>query len=156
GEGYWKTIGWGNSNSVVPYGAQIPTSFPDGMSNVVMYGELYMTCTNQGTLNSNLVASSNWAWSNSRFPAVFCNNQPNREIYSSGGFAGGFQPCLLFQVQPYYLKACFTERAQSGHTGGINVCLGDGSVRFVSGTISAATWVAACDPRDGVPLGPDW
>jgi prepilin-type N-terminal cleavage/methylation domain-containing protein/prepilin-type processing-associated H-X9-DG protein len=151
GEGYWMTIGWGNSPSVVPYGASIPKSFPDGTSNVVMYAEQYMTCTSTGDITSSLVASSHWAWSNGRLRAVFCNNQPGREIYS-----GGYQPCLLFQVQPNYLTTCDTARAQGPHTGGINVCLGDGSVRFVGAGISAATWAAACDPRDGAVLGPDW
>ena len=38
----------------------------------------------------------------------------------------------------------------------MNVGLGDGSTRFVSGSISAATWAHACDPQDGNPLGSDW
>ncbi|WP_020474325.1 DUF1559 domain-containing protein [Zavarzinella formosa] len=32
--------------------------------------------------------------------------------------------------------------ARSMHTGGVNVCLGDGSVRFVRNTITPATWLA--------------
>jgi hypothetical protein len=28
--------------------------------------------------------------------------------------------------------------------------LGDGSVRFISASISSSQWVAACDPRDGL------
>jgi prepilin-type processing-associated H-X9-DG protein len=62
----------------------------------------------------------------------------------------------MFQVQPNYLTQCDPARAQSPHPGGINVCMGDGSVRFVSSGISAATWASACDPQDGVPLGADW
>jgi hypothetical protein len=27
---------------------------------------------------------------------------------------------------------------------------------MVNGGVSVATWVAACDPRDGTPLGSDW
>jgi hypothetical protein len=39
----------------------------------------------------------------------------------------------------------------------MNVCLGDGSVRFVSGSIQPGTWANACDPRDGnASVGPDW
>jgi hypothetical protein len=34
--------------------------------------------------------------------------------------------------------------------------LGDGSVRFVSQSVSATTWANACDPRDGNVLGSDW
>jgi hypothetical protein len=62
----------------------------------------------------------------------------------------------MFQVQPDWVHACDSTRAQSPHAGGIDVCLGDGSVRFVSAGISPATWANACDPRDGAPLGSDW
>jgi prepilin-type processing-associated H-X9-DG protein len=42
------------------------------------------------------------------------------------------------------------------HTQGMNVTLGDGSVRFVSGAMNPTTWAYACDPRDGNPMPPDW
>jgi hypothetical protein len=38
----------------------------------------------------------------------------------------------------------------------MNVCLGDGSVRWLSASMSPATWSNACDPRDGSVLGSDW
>jgi prepilin-type N-terminal cleavage/methylation domain-containing protein len=34
--------------------------------------------------------------------------------------------------------------------------LGDGSVRSVSAGVTAPTWTAVCDPRDGNVLGSDW
>jgi len=36
------------------------------------------------------------------------------------------------------------------------VGLGDGSIRTVSQGISLLTWVHACAPADGFPLGSDW
>jgi prepilin-type N-terminal cleavage/methylation domain-containing protein len=45
---------------------------------------------------------------------------------------------------------------QTPHAGALMVALGDGSVRSVSPSISWATWTAACNPTDGVPLGEDW
>ncbi len=47
-------------------------------------------------------------------------------------------------------------RATSPHTGGINVGMGDGSVRFVAQGISGTTWLAACTPNYGDLLGADW
>src|SRR5207249_4405490 len=47
---------------------------------------------------------------------------------------------------------CDFSRTQSGHPGGQNACLGDGSVKFVSANISQNTWNQVCDPRDGNPL----
>jgi prepilin-type processing-associated H-X9-DG protein len=47
-------------------------------------------------------------------------------------------------------------RAVSPHTGGINVGMGDGSVRLLAQGISPATWIAAVTPQGGDLLGPDW
>jgi len=47
-------------------------------------------------------------------------------------------------------------RAISPHTGGINVGLGDGSVKFVTGGISWQTWWSAMTPNQGEVLGSDW
>jgi prepilin-type N-terminal cleavage/methylation domain-containing protein len=44
----------------------------------------------------------------------------------------------------------------SPHTGGINVGVGDGHVRFVPQGISAVTWWDAFTPNVGDLLGPDW
>jgi prepilin-type processing-associated H-X9-DG protein len=46
--------------------------------------------------------------------------------------------------------------ASSRHTNGVNVALCDGSVRFVSNSISLATWRALGSRDRGEVLGPDW
>jgi hypothetical protein len=61
----------------------------------------------------------------------------------------------MFQVQPDWLRSCDSSSAQSPHAGGIFVTFGDGSVRFLSPSVSLKTWQDACDPRDGTVLGPD-
>ncbi len=45
---------------------------------------------------------------------------------------------------------------QSGHSGGMVVGMGDGSVRTVNAGLSATTWLYACNPKDGRVLGNDW
>jgi len=86
-----------------------------------------------------------------------------------------YEACTLFQDRPNWLTSCgwpdtpYTAGAgnnyarphlsQNPHAGGMNVVLGDGSVRSVSRGISATTWARVCDPRDGdggVGLGSDW
>jgi len=47
-------------------------------------------------------------------------------------------------------------RCQSGHPGGMNALLGDGSVRGISPYISSQTWISAVMPNDGNNLGSDW
>jgi prepilin-type N-terminal cleavage/methylation domain-containing protein/prepilin-type processing-associated H-X9-DG protein len=53
------------------------------------------------------------------------------------------------------LSVCMC-RAVSPHTGGINVAMGDGSVRFVNGAVSGTTWFAASTPNFGDLPGNDW
>ena len=42
-------------------------------------------------------------------------------------------------------------QARSRHTGGVNACFADGSVRFVSNYVSQAVWFYMLSARDGVP-----
>jgi prepilin-type N-terminal cleavage/methylation domain-containing protein/prepilin-type processing-associated H-X9-DG protein len=46
--------------------------------------------------------------------------------------------------------------ARSRHTNGVVASMCDGSVRFVSSTISAATWAAVSSSQGGETLGSDW
>jgi len=92
---------------------------------------------------------------------------------NAGNPLGRYYPCPLFQDRPNWLSQCGwpdtplgaggtywrPHLAQNPHAGGMNVTLGDGSVRSIARGISATTWAKACDPRDGdglVGLGSDW
>ena len=83
-----------------------------------------------------------------RLGPVFCINN-----FAQSPTLPGYNPCAKFQVTPNWIESCDSSRAQSPHAGGIHVCLGDGSVRFVDGGIEDEVWERACDPRDGGPLG---
>ena len=78
-----------------------------------------------------------------------------------------YAPCPLFQDRPNWQTGCGwpdtgnntfgyarPHLSQNPHAGGMNVGLGDGSVRTVSRGISASTWARVCDPRDGETKGP--
>jgi len=65
------------------------------------------------------------------YTTVYCNNQPHRNLPCSG--AGG---------------AVFYSRSR--HSGGVNVCLGDGSVRFINQSINANTWLIMGSINDGL------
>jgi len=43
--------------------------------------------------------------------------------------------------------------SRSAHPGGVQVLLGDGSVRFITDSIDLATWQNLGRPKDGVPVG---
>ncbi|MBN9121312.1 MAG: DUF1559 domain-containing protein [Planctomycetes bacterium] len=123
-------------------------SVPDGLSNTVFFAEVYGTCGNTGNLSS--AYGSLWADSNSVWRPGFNLTQ------GSKGDVTNYPAAALPQFRPHYTNNCVIGLAQGIHDGGIMVGMGDGSVRFVSASIAAATWAAAVDPRDGTPLGSNW
>jgi prepilin-type N-terminal cleavage/methylation domain-containing protein/prepilin-type processing-associated H-X9-DG protein len=135
---------WGSTNYLANYNAwgqpgnglwEPPVNtafFSDGLSNTIFFGEGYANCDTIGR-----IALYSWFYHNF---GLDWYQQPNT---------------LMFQADPL-VQDCDNWRAQSGHIGGINVALADGSVRFVSASISQATWTNAMLPNDGNSLGSDW
>ncbi len=67
----------------------------------------------------------------------------------------------MFQVAPrlnanHTQSECDRGVASSFHTGGINVCLADGSVRFVAQGIEPLTWWSVLTQRGGEVIPADW
>jgi prepilin-type N-terminal cleavage/methylation domain-containing protein/prepilin-type processing-associated H-X9-DG protein len=138
----------GNDASCVQGSNVLPRSVPDGLSNTILFGEVYGSCGLWG--GPSFAFGSMWSDSTSKWRPVMCHNTVLKTAQP------GYAPCYPFQVRPKPFTTCDPSRAQSAHDGGMNVSLGDGSVRFVSQSISTATWANACDPRDGNVLGSDW
>jgi prepilin-type N-terminal cleavage/methylation domain-containing protein/prepilin-type processing-associated H-X9-DG protein len=128
--------------------SRLPGSIPDGLSNTVFFGEIYGSCGYWG--GPGYAAASLWADSTLPWRPIMCHNTTYKNVNP------GYAPCNTFQVQPQMFTTCDPSRGQSSHTGGMNVGMGDGSVRFVSQGVSPSTWAMACDPRDGGVLGSDW
>lgn len=142
-------FGNGASGSI-HYAARIPANIPDGLSNTVFFAELYGTCgLGGGNPNSGSVYGSLWADSNSVWRPGFCAGSGKNGV-------SNYAACGMFQVQPLAYSTCDYQRASSPHPSGINVGLGDGSIRFVSASLNSTTWAQACDPRDGSVLGSNW
>jgi prepilin-type N-terminal cleavage/methylation domain-containing protein len=123
---------WGNVGL-----ATFPASLADGTSNTILFTEKLAHC-NSGNYQDNF-----WPdWG----PLISS---------SDNGMPTG--NAAIFQPQPVGTPAqCDGGRASSAHTSGINVGLGDGSVRFVSNGVSPATWWAALTPANGDITGSNW
>jgi prepilin-type N-terminal cleavage/methylation domain-containing protein len=139
--------GWGQGSF------RYPASIVDGTSNTIFYTEKEVT-----SYGSTAWSPDNgfncWADWGPAINSVESGSQPTGPIATSlpvwqppGGCGGG---------------GCGDgNRANSPHTAGINVALGDGSVRFVTQGISPATWWYALTPGSGPAgggevLGSDW
>jgi hypothetical protein len=89
-----------------------------------------------------------------RLAAVFGGGRGRDGVVWRTGTASKF---LVRPVSPLANPGpCDRRVASSPHPVGMNAALGDGSVRFLSGGMSPATWWAACTPARGETLGNDW
>jgi len=141
-----------SSNNGTP-SASFPKAFQNGTSNTIMFATRYMLC---GNLGSNDVTA--YSWGENCVGCGGCNRM--------GGAAGvGTNPGFFTDKPPQFapsVNACQPCQLQGLSASGIQVAMGDGSVRNVSASISANTWQTAVwptivpgNPENGV-LGSDW
>jgi prepilin-type N-terminal cleavage/methylation domain-containing protein len=125
-----------------------PASIADGTSQTIFFTEKQSIGTGD---NSGCCGSASGTNSNSQ------NYWPNwgPTVYAPECCLPK-GPAAYFQVQPMPLKSADFQRPSTGHTGGIMVGMGDGSVRLVAQGTSPTTWWYAITPAGGDLLGPDW
>jgi prepilin-type processing-associated H-X9-DG protein len=98
------------------------------------------TCANQWSQRSNsgnVTGRRGWRWAEGipGFTMFNTIQTPNDTIYNVNNCRGGCNSgCNLDQS--------YSVRASSFHSGGVNACMADGSVRFFKNTISRNTWWA--------------
>jgi prepilin-type N-terminal cleavage/methylation domain-containing protein/prepilin-type processing-associated H-X9-DG protein len=176
GDPYWRSRGnylvnWGNMT--VPYNPNDPnqaaakgyapfgyTDFTSGSRPRITR----LTDFTDGTSNTLLMSEDIMAASDTDYDI-------------RGDFLNDDRPCTMFMtintpnsgtdVSPYCNGNTYPQNppctnagsqfaqqaARSKHTGGVNVLLGDGSVRFVQNTIAVATWRALGTMNGGEVLG---
>jgi prepilin-type N-terminal cleavage/methylation domain-containing protein len=147
----------------------------DGLSNTIFVAEGYSNCYGSsgsyyrsplwagyyyGSVGYSYSYSYHWTGS------YYTSNGYTDQTYSYGysySYAPKFDPIAgkTFQVRPspgysYTGQGCDPSVPQGLSTGGIQVLLGDGSVRMVSSSVTAPTWMAALTPNAGDLLGNDW
>jgi prepilin-type N-terminal cleavage/methylation domain-containing protein len=158
-----------NSNTNWDGMARIPATFQDGTSNTILFAEKYARCN--GARNP---GGTWWMRGVYHGQQLFNGGNPTAlDSYPgdrlSAVFAGGrgadgtiwrTGTASKFLLQPPNFMAtpgpCDMRLASSSHTSGMNVCLGDGSVRFLSQGISPGTWWALCTPANGDLPGSDF
>jgi prepilin-type N-terminal cleavage/methylation domain-containing protein/prepilin-type processing-associated H-X9-DG protein len=121
--------------------ARIPEDFSDGTSTTILMTEKYAQC-----FNSNYPTGGNfWAY-------YFTG--PNIQPFHPGfevswnGYSVG--PPSKFQTQPNpYNGGCDPTMASSPHSGGIHISMVDGSVQFLSSSVTIYTWWYLCTPNGG-------
>jgi prepilin-type N-terminal cleavage/methylation domain-containing protein len=133
---------------------RIPASFPDGTSSTVIFAEKLGMC---GVWSGQSLPNGNaWAWwQTDRSTPAFAYRDPTGvtgfpELQPVG-------PASIFQAGvANWQGACDFLRASSGHSQVMNVCMGDGSVRAFSATMSGITWWALVTPAGGEVIPGDY
>jgi prepilin-type N-terminal cleavage/methylation domain-containing protein len=145
--------GWGQG------AVRFPAFITDGTSNTIFYTEKEVLSFG----NSNWTPDNGYNYWPDWGPAIASveGGQVNTASVaaSAASQAPIFQPTLtcVDMLAGQGRGSCGDgNRANSPHTGGIQVGLGDGSVRFVAQGISATTWWYALTPNYGEVLGSDW
>jgi prepilin-type N-terminal cleavage/methylation domain-containing protein len=145
----WRGVGTGPKD--------LTSTMSDGTSNTIMIAEVYHYCNFSHGYNwGGTYVDGGWTPPLFGWSPFFGNGVSPMAWYAyplPGGVPGANSQA--FQVQPSQAN-CIGNSLQTGHSGGMVVGLGDGSVRNVSSGVSALTFFNACRPSDGNVLGSDW
>lgn len=164
----WQALGF-NSGS-----PKVPSSFPDGASATALMYEGYAICGG-GTPAAiwGYGSGAKYVWG-LRWGLWGYYGQQDAQVYGgysstdNGNYAtvgytgtgtppafGPTNPYQTFQPQPTITK-CNSLVPQSTHAPGINVLMGDASVKLVAASVTVTTWSAAVTPNNRDQVGPDW
>lgn len=99
-------------------------------------------------------ANNSW-WDMPAFDMPTVATGPRSDPNFRQNWNGGVVNPGSFQVNAAP-NACDYRRLQGLHGNVMNAGLMDGSVRTLSGSLTAITWQNACRPTDGLVLGSDW
>jgi prepilin-type N-terminal cleavage/methylation domain-containing protein len=140
----------------------IPRTFTDGTSNTILFGTRYSFNVAVGGLGTQTNACSQvdgilTANSGPFFGSLVSTGTTSSAVTQTT-LAGGWQvaPTLSQANCTAFVLTVGNYVGHSFGTGGMQVGLGDASVRTVSANISGNTWNSAMQPNDGFPLGNDW
>jgi prepilin-type N-terminal cleavage/methylation domain-containing protein len=165
----WHVFRGGWDEDWQPGGIMRFSSIQDGLSNTIFFAERYSICNTGG--------GSQHIWGEDgqntgptgelhNYPSIWASpswwvSSPNHQPHPEGGegypqypnYPWAYAPLPQFKPLP---QQCIITRLQGFTIAGIQVGMGDGSVKMVGSGISQPTWGKAIDPNDGQVFGSDW
>jgi prepilin-type N-terminal cleavage/methylation domain-containing protein/prepilin-type processing-associated H-X9-DG protein len=137
---------------------KLQSTFKDGASNTILFAEKYASAWIDAKANGGTAYKGGCHWA---YFQASCQNpffayvEPVRKNVKPLIDPNAVGPTSLFQVQPNAAGACNPCVPATGHNT-MNVCMADGSVRHLSGSIDRATWWALVTPAGGETIGAGW
>lgn len=167
GDPYYRSRGnyvvnWGNTtdpgpsnpSAVAPFGYSDGSTTPrntrlvdmtDGLSNTLLMSEVLMPPDASGDFRGDVINNDRGCMN------FMTNNTPNSsapDIILNYGTITTNDPMM-----PYSTGANTQVAARSRHTGGVNTVFGDGSIHFLTNSITLSTYQAMGTMNDGLVLG---
>jgi len=150
--------------------ATIPATFQDGQSNTVLFAEKYSRCDGtgspggtwwmrgvfRGSTQEVSTGGTQASYPGDRLSAVFGGGVGRDGVRWLQGNSAKFQVQPLKPTLPGNQGGKCDRRLASTPHVVMQVALGDGSVRAVSGNVTPATWAAALTPAGGETLAGGW
>lgn len=131
-----------------PFGRpDLGRTFPDGTSHTILFAEKYAVVRGNGANPG----GCHWDyWGKNVYAPFFALHDPAWTDVNAVGPSkqSGDKRDSRFQVQPP-LDQANPSLAATGHRGGMNVCVADGSVRNLTSTIERSVWWALVTPAGG-------
>jgi prepilin-type N-terminal cleavage/methylation domain-containing protein len=133
---------------------KLPDSFGDGGAQTILFGERYSQCGGAPVAPGYFANLWCYPWNG----YDYCPYIMARVGYVWNPVTNIVPPSVKFVVQPspYGTTSCNPHRPSTGHSTGMNVCLGDASTRPLARTMTHGTYWAACSPNGRDLLGQDW
>jgi prepilin-type N-terminal cleavage/methylation domain-containing protein/prepilin-type processing-associated H-X9-DG protein len=145
---------WNGDPTLGKSGRPRPISeITDGTSNTPCVSEVI-----KGPRDGNDIRGFTWWGGAAGFVTYQTPNNPNATDVMTGGGCGpnSFKPAIYPCTTASTSTLPRLQLARSRHTGGVNAALCDGSVRFVSNSISVVTWRALGTSQGGETLSNDF
>lgn len=174
-------VAFGGATPVPIVNPKIPSTFVDGVSTTMFLGETYGVCA--GANSPNPLATVSYSFTTWLYPVsdtyghntkyflpsgansygidVVATRWTNEVATNSGGACtpSNFSPATCwfnkFQVQPRP-EDCNVFNMQSQHPSGMNLLMGDASVKLVAPDISKTTWHSLITVYAKDVVGPDY
>jgi prepilin-type processing-associated H-X9-DG protein len=136
---------------------RLPQSVPDGTSKTILFAEKYAVADwlpDPHDPRAGLHGGCHWAyWGNAAYVACFALYDPRWTDANAVGPVGPGDPRdSRFQVRPPPGRVHPGVTA-TGHAGGLNVCLADGSVHLLGKSLAPPLWWALVTPAGREAVG---
>jgi len=107
----------------------------------------YVAAANAGTTSYNNMRGTRWGWGATTVTLFNTVLTPNSKLVTFGACRNGCPGCgsddSAFSI------------ANSNHSGGVNACMADGSVKFIKDSINMQTWMALGTRNGGEVISAD-